>query len=100
MGDLAQELMRPLILPSHYPPRRLPESGQTLQLYEQLAARGIEVGRKFKFRCHWNSICLTHETSASGKTLASSNIDELMYLRINWASTAHRSRHVSDVPFR
>ena len=92
--------MRLLILCSHYTPRPSPEIAHTLLLCEQLAAREIEVDRKFKFRCHWNSICLTHETSASGKTLGSSDIDELMYLRINWASTVHRSRHVSDVLLR
>ena len=32
-----------VILPSRYPPRRSPESGHTLLLCEQLAARGIEV---------------------------------------------------------
>ena len=35
--------MRLLILRSHYPPRRSPESAHTLLLCEQLAARGIEV---------------------------------------------------------
>ena len=35
--------MRLLILCSHYPPRRSPESAHTLLLCEQLAARGIEV---------------------------------------------------------
>ncbi len=38
-ADFAQELMRLLILRSHYPPRRSPESAHTLLLCEQLAAR-------------------------------------------------------------